>query len=321
MSTKIIMDVDTGTDDAVAIMTAALSPDIELLGITTVNGNCPVEICTENTLRVVDHIGAKIPVYHGCSLPLSATLTPGRKPNIPAIEPHTIHGHYLDLPAASSEKQSITAVEWLINTYLESDGDISLVPVGPLTNVAMAIRQAPEILDKIPEIVIMGGGHHVANCTSSAEFNIWVDPEAARVVMNCGRPIRLVTLDATHEALFTMETCDALKKIGTPAAICAAAFAEVRISAYDKAQPMASAGSAPIHDALAVCAIIKPEVISTVYAHVDVETIGELTDGRTVVDIDRSGDRGRLPPNAHVALHADEELFVEMMLDILSNEI
>ena len=321
MTTKVIMDVDTGTDDAIAIMASVLSPEIDLIGITTVNGNCPVEICTENSLRVVDYIEANVPVYEGCALPLSATLTPGRKPNIPSYEPNKIHGAYLDLPEAKSSKGNINAVEYLIHSYLESEGDISLVPVGPLTNVALAIRQAPEILDKIPEIVIMGGGHHVNNCTSSAEFNIWVDPEAARIVMNCGRPIRLVTLDATHEALFTMNTCERLRDIGTPASICAASFAEHRINAYDQTQPMESGSSAPIHDALAVCSIINPDVVSTVFAHVDVETIGELTDGRTVVDIDRSGDRGRKPPNVHVALHADGDLFVDMMLDILSNKL
>ena len=315
------MDVDTGTDDAIAIMTAALASEIDLLGVTTVNGNCPVEICTENTLRVIDHIGATTPVFQGCSLPLSATLTSGRKPNIPSLEPNSIHGHFLDLPPAHSAKQGSGAVEWLIRTYLQSDGDITLVPVGPLTNIALAIRQAPEILAMIPEIVIMGGGHHASNCTPSAEFNIWVDPEAARVVINCGRPIRLITLDATHEALFNLKMCEALRDTGTPAATCAATFSEVRITAYDESQPMATPGTAPIHDALAVCAIMKPDVVSTVYAHVDIETTGELTDGRTVVDIDRTGNRGRRPPNVNVALHADGEAFREMMLRILARTI
>ena len=315
------MDVDTGSDDAIAIMVSALAPEIELLGVTTVNGNCPVEICTENTLRVLDHIGANIPVYQGASLPLSATLTPGRKPNIPSREPTKYHGHYLDLPAAHSTKDQRNAVEWIIETYLQSDGDIILVPVGPLTNIALAIRQAPEILAKIPKLVIMGGGHHVTNCTPSAEFNIWVDPEAARVVMNCGRPIKLITLDATHDALFDMQTCESLRRIDTAAATCCAKLAAARIDAYDKNQPMASRGSAPVHDALAVCAIIDPDVVSTVYAHVDVETTGELTDGRTVIDIDRSGDNGRMAPNVHVALHADGKRFVDIVLGVLDNTI
>lgn len=315
MAQKIILDVDTGTDDAVALMTAALSPDIELVGATTVNGNCPVDICTENTLRVFDYIGVDIPVYQGYALPLVSTLTPGRKPNMPRKEPSTIHGHYLDLPAAKSRKQAQHAVDWLIETYLQSDGDITLVPVGPLTNIAMAIRKEPRILDKIPELVIMGGGHEVVNTTPSAEFNIWVDPEAARIVMNCGRPIRLITLDATHQALFSRATCARLREIGTPAATASAVMAERRIEAYNRWQPMEELDSSPIHDALAVCAIIDPTVVETVFVHVDVETQGELTDGRTVCDLHhRSGQEA----NVHVALAADRHKFVAMMLDILS---
>jgi len=318
MTHKIILDVDTGTDDAIALMTAALCPEIELIGATTVNGNCPVHICTENTLRVFDHIGVDIPVFQGHALPMVATLTPGRKPNIPRETPGQVHGHYLDLPEATSKKQEQHAVDWLIETYLQSDGDITLVPVGPLTNIAMAIRKEPAILDKIPEIVIMGGGHEVVNITPSAEFNIWVDPEAARVVMNCGRPIRLVTLDATHQALFSLETCQKLREeIGTPAAVASAIMTERRINAYDKWQPMRELGSAPIHDALAVLAVIEPAILETVHVYVDVETQGELTDGRTVCDVHR---RSGKEPNTHVALGADSEKFVEMMLDILSRE-
>ena len=314
MAQKIILDVDTGTDDAVALMTAALSPDIELIGATTVNGNCPVDICTENTLRVFDYIGVDIPVYRGHAYPMVSTLTPGRRPNMPREEPSMVHGHYLDLPPAKSKKQDQHAVDWLIETYLQSDGDIILVPVGPLTNIAQAIRKEPGFLEKVPEIVIMGGGHEVVNSTPSAEFNIWVDPEAARIVMNCGRPIRLITLDATHQALFSTETCAKLREIGTPAAVASAIMAERRIGAYDKWQPMEGLGAAPIHDALNICAIIDPSIIETVFCHVDVETQGELTDGRTVCDVhERSGKE----PNVHVALKTDSEKFVTMMLDIL----
>ncbi len=315
MPHKIILDVDTGTDDAVALMAAALSPEIELIGATTVNGNCPVDICTENTLRVFDYIGVDIPVFQGCALPLISTLTPGRRPNMPRVTPSTVHGHYLDLPPATSKKQEQRAVDWLIQTYLESDGDITLVPVGPLTNIAMAIRLEPAILEKIPEIVIMGGGHEVVNSTPAAEFNIWVDPEAARIVMNCGRPIRLVTLDATHQALFSHETVAQLRQIGTPAALASAIMAERRIQAYDTWQPMEGKGAAPIHDALCICAIIDPSVIETVFVNVDVETQGELNDGRTVCDVHR---RSKKEPNVHVALKTDSAKFVSMMLDILS---
>src|SRR4029077_10062710 len=197
MPTKVILDVDTGTDDAVALMVAALSPDLELIGATTVNGNTAVHNCTENTLRAFDWIGLPdTPVHQGMSRPLAreqmTQLNPAGR----------IHGDLLDLPASKTATvQPGHAVDWLIDTYLASDGDITLVPVGPLTNIATAIQKEPRILERIPEIVIMGGAHDHGNSTASAEFNIWLDPEAARIVVNCGRPIRMIPLDATHRAL------------------------------------------------------------------------------------------------------------------------
>jgi inosine-uridine nucleoside N-ribohydrolase len=306
---RIILDVDTGTDDAVALMVAALSPDIELIGATTVRGNCPVDICTENTLRVFDHIGVNIPVYQGMATPLVRPDFP-----TPRTGSSPIHGDYLDIPPAQSKKQPLHAVDWLIQTLLASNGDITLVPVGPLTNIAMAIRREPRILPKIKELVIMGGGHEVGNVTPSAEFNVWADPEAARVVLNCGRPIRLVPLDATHRALVSLDDCQKLRGLGTPAGEATAIFTERRIHAYDKTQPMRRLGAAPVHDALAVCAIIDPSVIDTVFVNVDVETAGELTVGRTVCD---THHRSRRAPNVHVALDADEPKFVRMLMDIL----
>jgi inosine-uridine nucleoside N-ribohydrolase len=314
MPQKIILDVDTGTDDAIALMAAALSPDIELVGATTVNGNCPVHVCTENTLRVFDHIGVSVPVYQGHALPLVSTLTPDRRPGIPQTEPSVYHGKYLDLPPARSQAGGRHAVDWLIDTLLASDGDIILAPVGPLTNIAAALRKAPEIVEKIQEIVIMGGGHEVGNVTPSAEFNIWVDPEAARIVIGSGCPIRLVPLDATHEAIFTYETCSKLRTLGTPAAEAAARFTEVRIAGYNRSGSMEEVDTTPIHDALVVCAILEPSVIKTVFVHVDVETRGELTDGRTVCDTHR---RSGKDPNVHVALHANGTRFEAMMLEIL----
>ena len=160
----------------------------------------------------------------------------------------------------------------------------------------------------------MGGGHEIGNATPSAEFNIWLDPEAARIVINSGCPIRLITLDATHQALFSHDTCAQLLALDTPAANAASQFAEQRIDAYNIYQPMDVPDTTPIHDALNVCAIIDPSVIDTVFVHVDIETQGELTDGRTVCDThQRSGKE----PNAHVALNADREKFEQMMLGIL----
>jgi inosine-uridine nucleoside N-ribohydrolase len=308
MAQRIILDVDTGTDDAVALMVAALSPDIELVGATTVNGNTLVHNCTENTLRVFDHIGrSDIPVHEGMSLPLA-------RPNFARDEPSKIHGDLLDIPPARSKKRDGHAVDWLIETYMQSDGDIILVPVGPLTNIAAAIRKEPRILDKIPELVIMGGAHDHGNTTASAEFNIWVDPEAARIVVNCGRPIRMIPLDATHQALVSDEDCARLRALGTPAAQAAATFTLKRIQGYDLTQPMHRLGAAPVHDALAVCAIIDPTVVTTHFINVDVETKGELTDGSTVCDFRRRSGR---EPNVHFATDADEPKFVRMLMEIL----
>jgi len=310
MPTKVILDVDTGTDDAVALMVAALSPDLELVGATSVNGNTSLDYTTENTLRVFDWIGLpQIPVHRGVHRPLARTQAARGMAT-------RIHGDLLDLPPVSNGAvlQPGHAVDWLIDTYLASDGDIVLCPVGPLTNIAMAIQKAPEIIEKIPEIVIMGGAHDHGNITASAEFNIWLDPEAARIVVNCGRPIRMIPLDATHRALVSLEDCRALRALGTPAGEAAARFVEKRIDGYDAVQPMHRAGAAPVHDALAVCAIIDPTIVTTHHIPVDVETNAELSVGRTVCDFRfRSGK----PANVHFAMDADEPKFVAMLTEIL----
>jgi inosine-uridine nucleoside N-ribohydrolase len=309
MPTRIILDVDTGTDDAVALMVAALSPDIELVGATVVNGNTVLDSCVENTLRVFEWIGMpEVPVFRGMSRPLARTQAT-------QLQPATrIHGDKLDLPEATIAAQPQHAVDWLIDTYLASDGDITLVPVGPLTNIATAIQKEPRILERIPEIVIMGGAHDHGNATASAEFNIWLDPEAARIVVNCGRPIRMVPLDATHRALVSTEDAERLRALGTPAGEAAARFVLKRIDGYDATQPMHRAGAAPVHDALAVCAIIDPTVITTHHIPVDVETGGFLCDGRTVCDF---RFRSRKPANVHFAMDADEPKFVRMLTEIL----
>lgn len=310
MTTKIILDVDTGTDDAVALMVAALSPDIELIGATTVNGNTTVDNCTENTLRVFDWIGLPdLPVHQGMTRPLA------REQMVQLNPASRIHGALLDLPAPrTAAVQPGHAVDWLIDRYLASDGDITLVPVGPLTNIATAIQKEPRILERIPEIVIMGGAHDHGNSTASAEFNIWLDPEAARIVVNCGRPIRLVPLDATHRALVSLDDCRSLRALGTPAAEAAARFVEKRIDGYDATQPMHRANAAPVHDALAVCAVIDPSIITTHHIPVDVEVSGELSVGRTVCDFRFRSGR---PANVHFAMDADEPKFVRMLLEIL----
>ena len=311
MRRKVILDVDTGTDDAVALMVAALSPDIELVGATAVNGNTSVEYTVENTLRVLDWIGMpEIPVTRGMDRPMVRT-----QPELGMAA--VIHRNLLDLPpvAHGATFRPEHAVDWLIDTYLASDGDIVLCPVGPLTNIAMAMQKEPRILDLIPEIVIMGGAHNMGNLTHSAEFNFVLDPEAARVVINCGRPIRMVPLDATHRALLSTENARQLADLGTPAGEAASRFVLQRIAGYQATQPILHrAGVAPIHDALAVCAIIDPTILTTQFIPVDVEVNAELSAGRSVCDFRSRTDK---PANVHFAIDADEPKFVHMLLDIL----
>jgi len=311
MAQKLILDVDTGTDDAVALMLAALHPDLELIGATTVNGNVPVDHCTENSLRTFDWIGASVPVYEGVAKPIARDDFPVPRGDIQSTS--AVHGGYLDIPPARSSKAATGAIEFLIETYRAATEPIILVPVGPLSNIAMALALEPRLRDWIPELVIMGGAHHHGNVTPRAEFNIWADPEASRAVLGSGiAKITLVPLDATHRALVSLDDCAALRALGTPAGEAAARFTERRIHGYDTTQPMTRPHAAPVHDALAVAAIIDPSVITTRFLHVDVETRGELTVGETVVD---TNFRSRRDPNVHVALDADEPKFVAMLLE------
>lgn len=314
MPQKLILDVDTGTDDAVALMLAALHPDLELIGATTVNGNVSVEYCTENSLRVFDHIGVAVPVYEGAARPIARPDFPIPRPDIQST--NAVHGGYLDIPPSTTKQQATSAVEFLVESYRAATDEIFLVPVGPLSNIATALTVEPRLKDLIPHLIIMGGANRYGNVTPRAEFNIWADPEAARVVLNSGiRKITLVPLDATHKALVSLDDCAALRALGTPAGDAAATFTERRIQGYDTTQPMARPHAAPVHDALAVASIIDSAVITTRHLHVDVETHGELTVGETVIDTNQRSGR---EPNVHVALDADEGRFVALLLETLA---
>jgi inosine-uridine nucleoside N-ribohydrolase len=311
MPRKLILDVDTGTDDAVAIMLAALHPGLELIGVTTVNGNVEVRYCTGNSLRTLDYIGRPgIPVFEGVARPLVRADFP-----IPraAKKSTGVHGLSLDIPDPVSVVQSRSAVEFLIETYRSATEEITLVPTGPLTNIAAAVALDPKFAERVPEVVIMGGAHHHGNVTPCAEFNIWADADAAASVLAAGfRKLVMVPLDATHEALVSMQDCDAMEALGTPAGIAASRFIGRRIKAYDANQPMAERNAAPVHDAVCVAYLVDPTVITTEHRHVAVETQGALTIGRTVVDINF---RGEDAPNCHFAFHADRHKFVAMLLD------
>lgn len=311
MPRKIILDVDTGTDDAVAIMLAALHPALDLVACTTVNGNVAVEFGTDNTLRVLDHIGRNdIPVHEGLSRPLARADFP--VPRHVDDLAGRIHGRTLPVPPTDRRKADQGAVEFLIETFRAATDEITLVPVAPLSNIAAALALDPKFASRVPEVVVMGGGHAISNVTPSAEFNVWADPEAAAMVFSAGfEKLTLVPLDATHRALVSAEDCARLAALGTPAGESAAAFTGHRIGVHDDIQKMPVAHAAPVHDALAVAAVIDPSLISTRRLHVAVETRGALTIGRTVIDMHM---RSRREPNADVAFDADGRRFVELLL-------
>lgn len=319
---KVIMDVDTGTDDAIALMTAILSEEINLIGICTVNGNRGVDFTTENTLRVVEYLGQgdKIPVYKGCSLPMVSTLPKWRRPRVPYVgeeDPkENVHGDYLNLPPSTIKVQNQNAPSWIVDTLIASSGDISIIAVGPLTNLAIALRLNPLIAQKIEEIVIMGGGYHETNTTAAAEFNFWIDPEAAKIVLECGCKIRIVPLDATHAAAISTKDMDALYALGTKASVASAEIMHERLRGYNNWQPMSDSSTVPVHDALAVCAFINSDVLKdVVFCNVDINIDGGISDGMSVVDVLHKNKKAI--PNASVALSADKELFSEMLKEIL----
>jgi inosine-uridine nucleoside N-ribohydrolase len=315
MAQKLILDVDTGTDDAVAIMLAALHPAIELVGVTTVNGNVAVNFCTDNSLRVLDHIGrSDIPVYEGADRPLVRTGHP--IPHRYDEGGEKYHPEELPVPAARSKKAEKTAVEFLIETYRAATDPIVLMPVGPLTNIAAALAADPGFVKRVPELVIMGGGYAFGNVTATAEFNIWADAEAAARVLNAGfEKITLVPLDATHEALMTKADCDRLEALGTPAGKATAEIVRFRIGVHDQYQKMGDGGAAPVHDAVCVAYLVDRAILSTKPYFVEVETASPIMVGTTIVDTQgRTGGK----PNVDLALHADPKRFVDMLAEIFA---
>jgi inosine-uridine nucleoside N-ribohydrolase len=333
LAKKVILDCDPGSDDAIAIMLAMKDPSIDLLAITTVNGNRIVPKTTENALRVVQFMKSKVPVYRGCENPIFCNEIPGRKPGLPRVTLNDCHGDFLPLPEARITAEKEHAVFFLVKKFMESDGDISLASVGPLTNIAMALRIEPKIAGKIKEMVIMGGGHTGANASAAAEFNFYADPEAAKIVMDSPIPKIILPLDATWRACITEEQNQELHDLGTPEAIFASTMVQKRIDNLKvndvsehnfqlRHTPGTVASTllyrydndrAPIHDALAIAYLIDPTVITELAdANVDIDTYGGPCDGRMVADFHNT-KKFRDPITAKVALNADAEKFVEML--------
>ncbi|MCB1410714.1 MAG: nucleoside hydrolase, partial [Rhodobacteraceae bacterium] len=277
MPRKIIIDTDPGQDDAVAILLALASSELEVLGITCVAGNVPLALTEVNARKVCELAGrADMRVFAGCDRPLMRRL----------ITAEHVHGKTgLDgvaLPAPTMPLQSAHAVDFLIDTLrAEPAGSVTLVPIGPLTNIAMAMRKAPDIVGRIAEIVLMGGAYfEVGNITPAAEFNIHVDPEAAEIVFRAGCPLVVMPLDVTHKALTTRPRIEALRALG-PVGQVVASWTDF-FERFDM-EKYGSEG-APLHDPCTIAYLLKPELFTGREINVEIETGSALTLGMTVAD-------------------------------------
>ena len=296
MSIPVILDCDPGHDDAIALLLALASPEVDLIGVTTVHGNQTLEKTTDNALRVLALVGREdVPVAMGAERPLVRDLH---------VAAH-VHGDSgLDgpeLPPRASEPVEQHAVDFLVDRV---GPDTVLVPVGPLTNVALALDRGI----RPARIVLMGGAIGEGNMTPAAEFNIWADPEAAARVFASGLDVTMIGLDVTHGALLTpawAERFRAAGRIGTFVAELVAFFKQYHARTYGW-------DGAPIHDAVALVQSFRDGIVRTEYLNVEVETESELTRGRTVVDRWHRTDRA---PNAHVGVEIDADAFFELLLE------
>jgi inosine-uridine nucleoside N-ribohydrolase len=308
---RILIDCDPGHDDMMAIMVAVAaarslhdaSPELELLGVTTVAGNQTGAKTYLNALKILTLIGATdVPVARGADKPLFRELTV-------APEIHGVSGlDGADLPEPGFEGVGQHAVDFLIQTIMESGTPLTLVPTGPLTNVALAMLKDPRITTKLERIVLMGGGVYDSNITPAAEFNIYVDPEAAKVVFGSGVPLTMVGLDVTNKALFGFQDIEQLAKLNGKVSRVVAPLLKFFARAN---KDVFGFEGAPLHDALAVAHLISPQVIKTRKLNVEIETDGELTRGRTVADV--YGVTGKTA-NTDVALEVDNDLFKEILI-------
>ena len=307
---KIIIDTDPGQDDAVAILLALASPDeIEVLGITAVAGNVPLALTQRNARMVCELAGRRdIRVFAGCDRPLGRDL----------VTAEHVHGKSgLDgpvLPEPDMPLQDQHGVDFIIDTLrAEPEGSVTLCPLGPLTNIAMAFEKAPDIIPRIRKLVLMGGAYfQVGNITPAAEFNIYVDPEAADIVFRSGAPLTVMPLDVTHKALVTAERNNRFRAIGSHVGIAVAQMTEF-FERFDK-EKYGSEG-APLHDPCVTAYLVWPELFKGRHVNVEIETQSELTMGMTVADW--WGVSGRAP-NAMFMGDIDADGFFALLTDRLA---
>ncbi|AUH63597.1 nucleoside hydrolase [Paracoccus zhejiangensis] len=298
MARKIIIDTDPGQDDAVAILLALASPELEVLGLTAVAGNVPLALTEVNARKICELAGRPdLPVFAGCDAPLARKL----------VTAEHVHGKSgldgIELPAPTMALRDRHGVEFIIDTLrAEPAGTVTLVPIGPLTNIAQAFRRAPDIVEKVQEIVLMGGAYfEVGNITPAAEFNIYVDPEAAAEVFASGVPIVVLPLDATHEAMTSAHWVEEMRALPNRCGPAVASWTDF-FERFDK-EKYGSKG-APLHDPCTVAWLLKPELFEGRQINVEIELKGEFTLGMTVADYWRVTGR---PENALYIRHVDRD--------------
>lgn len=309
MPRKIIIDTDPGQDDAVAILLALASPELEVLGITCVAGNVPLALTSKNA-RVVCELAGRpdIKVFAGCDRPLVR----------PLVTAEYVHGKTgldgIALPEPGMALQPGHAVDFLIETLRrEPAGTVTLCPLGPLTNIATALQKAPDIAPRIAEIVLMGGAYfEVGNTTPAAEFNIHVDPQAAEIVFHSGVPLVVLPLDATHQVLTNRPRIEAFRGLGTPVGHAVASWTDF-FERFDM-EKYGSEG-APLHDPCVIAYLLQPDLFEGRHINVEIETVSELTMGMTVADWWRVTDR---EPNAYFVGRANAEGFYALLTERLA---
>jgi inosine-uridine nucleoside N-ribohydrolase len=300
---SIILDCDPGHDDAIALMLALASPEVQLLGVSTVSGNQTVAKTTANAIRVLDHLArADVAVAAGAQRPLV------RDRQVAA----NVHGQSgldgPDLPPPSREPLSEHAIDWIARTVSERPEPVTIVATGPLTNLALALARYPQLDAALQGIVLMGGAIGEGNVTPGAEFNIWADPEAARRVFSSEVDVTMVGLDVTHKALMRKAHVDRLADSGSAGRLVADLYGfyaqhHRRRYGWD---------GAPVHDAVAVAHVIDETLLRCIDCGVRVDTGPELSRGRTYVD--RFGSAG-WEPHRHVAVDIDSERFLELLIE------
>lgn len=301
-----VIDCDTGTDDAIAILAALYCKDIKVAAITSVNGNAPHKNTSANNLNLIEYLGADVPVAKGAVTPLYP-----RGDYYGAVHGAAGFGNVV-IPAAKEKQFAADHAAELIRKEAErQNGNLELLVIGPMTNIAIAFSLYPEIKSKIKHIWAMGGAVKGGNKTPSAEFNIWVDPMAAKLVIDAGVPMTMVGLDVTEQAVLNTEDAKAIRGIGSKAAVLAADLLDFM---FERCRE--GGEDAIMHDALALAAAVCPECLTCRDCFADVEWVGAYTAGHTMVDVE--GNLGRCP-NVSVAMELDLAKFKAWLIGCFEN--